>query len=79
MDHAVDMENPAKNVWVMITKGQADENKTVQSLRVFSHEPHPTMVEYQQQLFAASYQAVEVVVLEVNLDYFDMEELVSYC
>ncbi|TXH14437.1 MAG: hypothetical protein E6R03_09240 [Hyphomicrobiaceae bacterium] len=74
----VDVACPENNVWVMITKGKDADGIAVHSLRVFTDEPHPTMVEYQTQLFSEHHETVEVDVFEVAIDYFDKEELDIY-
>lgn len=76
----VDIQEPRNNVWVMITKGRLSDNSTVYSLRVFTEEPHQSVVDYQQSLFSESSQKVMVDVFEVAVDYFDPKELEDfYC
>ena len=70
----VDTQYPENNVWVMISKGKDSQDKPVQSIRVFSEEPHESTVDYECQQFTATYHDVEVAILEVALDYFDAGE-----
>lgn len=55
----------------MISKGKDPEDKAVQSIRVFSEQPHESTVEYEYQQFSATYSDTQIVLIEVALDYFD--------
>lgn len=70
----VDVEEPENNVWVMISKGKEKDNTPVQSIRVFSAEPHESTVQYEYEQFAAVYTDAQVAIIEVALDYFDPGE-----
>jgi hypothetical protein len=58
----------------MISKGRDERDTPVQSIRVFSEEPHQSTIEFEYQQFSATYSDAQVALIEVALDYFDAGE-----
>lgn len=63
----------SRNVWVMVIEG-----KRVRTFRVFSTEPTPGMIEFNRvQLAELLEEPVRASVIEVQMDYFAVDELTA--
>ena len=69
-------EDDARNHWVMLSTAYVRTASVVRSLRLFSFEPSPALVEHQRSVLKAQLDAdrVEVEVFALAADFFDAGE-----